>query len=100
MELYRRYENGYRQKEIKITERQLERSLRGGHWRCEKAISQHRHQEWETSMYRRVNDIKNDTMPDLEKYECEMMEKDGTRREYKKMSDGKAFGCLAQWNLL
>ena len=77
---------------------------RAGSWGDEQrrrrdAVSRHQHQEWKT-MHRRVNDIRKDERPALDKYEWAMMGKDGTWKEYKEMENVKAWGCLLHGHLL
>ena len=66
-----------------------------------KAIAQHQHQEWKTTLYRRSNDIWKFTGPSLKRYEWGVMEKDIAWHDYKKKRpNAKAWGCLTQANLL
>ena len=56
------------------------------------AISQHQHQEWRTTMYRRANDVSRATREALQKYEWCAMEKDITWPEYMESTNVQARG--------
>ena len=80
--------------------RNVGESLRGDQRNRRNAIAHHQQKEWKTAIYRRVNDIINDTRPELQKYEWEMMEKDGTWQKYKKMNNVIAWVRLTQADLI
>ena len=75
-------------------------SPRGENWNKRRSVPKNQFRERDTSLGRRVNDIRNDARPALGKYECDMVDKEAAWQDYKKMDNAIAWRCLVQVTLL
>ena len=66
---------------LRCAAKQWKRSLGEEHRHRGKAVAKHPHRDWQTAMYRRLNDVRKDTMPALKKIGCGMLGKDAAWKE-------------------
>ena len=65
-----------------------------------RAIPHRRCKVWQTTLYRRVKDIDANTRPPQKRYEWDLMEKRGARKDYKRKENGTGRKCATQEDFL